>query len=358
MEQTIRISPVLNSRVSEVDFDNIPFGREFTDHMFVSDYRDGKWGDFRIEPYGNISISPANMALHYGQAIFEGMKASINEEGVPLLFRPEKHAGRLNKSAVRLGMPEFPEDVFVKALHELLKLDSAWIPTSEGSALYIRPFMFATDEHIGVRPSFSYKMMILALPVGPYYPKPVRILVAQKYVRAVKGGVGFVKAAGNYAATLMPMKIAKSMGFDQILWMSSDFKYVEEAGTMNVFFQIGDKIVTPSTEDGTILEGITRDSFIQILRGKGIEVETRKVTIEELIEAHNSGILKDVFGAGTAAVVATVSEIKYRDILMTLPDPSNRPISQMLKKELNGIRNGSIADKFDWVQPVMLEKVV
>ena len=358
MDRTIKITPVEASRLPEVDLTNIPFGKEFCDHMFVADYADGKWGDFRIVPFGKFSLSPANLTLHYGQAIFEGMKASINADGVPLLFRPEEHSRRLNASAVRMGMPEFPKDVFLNALHNLLKVDSDWIPTSEGSALYIRPFMIATDEYIGVNVSNTYRLFIFCAPVGPYYTKPVKLLVAQKFVRAVRGGVGFAKAAGNYGATLMPMKKAKSLGYDQIMWLDQDFRYVQEVGTMNIFFRIGDKVLTPSNEDGTILEGITRDSFMKILQAKGIDVEERHIEIDEICQAYDAGLLTEVFGSGTAAVVAPVKEIKYREKVMTIPEPTEDSVAIMLKNELNGLRNGSVADTYGWTVAVDTEKKV
>ncbi|MEO1713492.1 MAG: branched-chain amino acid aminotransferase [Bacteroidota bacterium] len=285
MEYTIKTEVTKQSRIETLDFDNIPFGRAFSDHMFVADYIDGEWTNFTIQPYGDISFSPALMALHYGQAIFEGMKASINAQGEPLLFRPEEHAKRLNISAIRMGMPAFPEEAFVKALEQLVWLDRQWIPKRSDSALYLRPFMFASDEYIGVKPSNKYKMIIFTCPVGPYYSNPVKLLTANYYMRAVKGGVGFAKAAGNYAATLQPMKEANAQGYDQIMWMSPDFKYIQECGTMNLFFVIDGVVITPPTEDGTILKGITRDSFIAMLKAKGQQVEERPLSIDEVVEA-------------------------------------------------------------------------
>lgn len=352
MTHEIKITTTQHSRLSQVNFDDIPFGKVFSDHMFVADYKDGKWINPRIEPFGPFSTHPACMGLHYGQSIFEGMKASKSHDDRPLLFRPEMHARRLNASARRICMPEFPEDLFVEALHQLVSLDRDWIPTNEGSALYIRPFMFANDEFIGVRPSNSYKFIIFTCPVGPYYPKPVRLWVEQKFVRAVKGGTGEAKAAGNYGGALYPAKMAQERGFDQVMWMDAhDFKFIQEVGTMNIFFVIGDKVVTPAT-DGAILKGITRDSIMTILRDKGYTVEERPVTIDEIVEAYKAGQLKGAFGAGTAAVVSHVEAIGFGDLVMELPPMEEREIGEMVKAEINGIRAGLIEDKYGWIVPV------
>lgn len=358
MTHEIKITTTQQSRLSEVDFDNIPFGRVFSDHMFVADFEDGQWVNPRIEPFAPLSLHPASMGLHYGQTIFEGMKASITDDGQPLLFRPEMHAKRINKSAERLCMPHFPEDLFLEAIHQLVSLDRDWIPNREGSALYIRPFMFANDEFIGVKPSSRYKFIIFTCPVGPYYPKPVRLWVEQKYVRAVRGGTGEAKAGGNYGGALYPAKMAQERGFDQVMWMDGhDFKYIQEVGTMNIFFVIGDKVVTPET-DGAILRGITRDSFLTILREKGYDVEVRPITIDELVDAYKAGELKEAFGAGTAAVVSHVEAIGYGDLVMELPPMEERKIGEMLKAEINGMRSGKLEDKHGWIVPVkVLENV-
>ena len=235
----IKITPTTESRLQNVDFKNLPFGRTFSDHMFTADYIDGQWTNFQIVPFGRLDIHPACLALHYGQAIFEGMKASKDINGNPMLFRPEMHAHRINASAARLCMPDFPADVFVDALHKLVRIDNGWIPQEEGSALYIRPFMFANGEFIGVAPSNLYKFVIFTGPVGPYYPKPVRLIAEDHYVRAAHGGVGEAKAAGNYGASLLPARLAKERGYDQVMWLDAkEFKYIQEAGTMNLFFVI------------------------------------------------------------------------------------------------------------------------
>lgn len=359
MAYNISINKTTSSRLDEVDFENIPFGRVFSDHMFVADYADGEWKDLRIVPFGHFDIHPAAMVLHYGQAIFEGMKASKSYDGRPLLMRPEQHARRLNRSAARLCMPELPEDLFLQGLRSLIALDADWIPPQEGSALYIRPYMFAMDEFIGVQPSKTYRFIIFTGPVGPYYPKPVSLLAESKYVRAVKGGTGEAKAAGNYAGALLPAKIANEKGFDQVMWMDGhEFKYIQEVGTMNIFFVIDGTIVTPAT-DGAILKGITRDSILHILRDKGYTVEERPLNIDEVVAAYQDGKLQEVFGTGTAAVVAHVSKIKYQDILMELPPVEEREIGAMVKAEIDGLRAGKIEDTHDWIEevtPEVLEK--
>lgn len=352
MTYSFDIQKTQHSRLSEIDFDNLPFGKTFSDHMFVADYKDGEWTDFRVLPYGPMEMSPAMMALHYGQAIFEGMKAHRNKDGHPVLFRPEMHSQRINRSADRLGMPAIPHDLFRQAVEQLVQMDAAWIPNQEGSALYIRPVMFATDAFLGVRASETYRFVILTGPTGPYYAKPVSLLVAQKYVRAFPGGMGFAKAAGNYAASIKPATIAKEKGFDQILWLDGlEFKYIQECGTMNIFAVIGDKLITPPTTD-SILAGITRDSIIQIMRHKGMEVEVRPVSIHELVEAHQSGTLKEMFGAGTAAVVSHIKDFNYQGTSYSLPAIEDRKVAPMIKREIETIKTGETPDLFGWVHPI------
>lgn len=352
MLHNIRFEPVSASRLSEVDFNNIPFGRKFSDHIFVVDFDGENWVDPRIVPYANFSISPANMALHYGQSIFEGMKASKNQDGVPCLMRPEMHVKRLNSSAKRMCMPELPESLFLEGLTKLIGIDSEWIPTVEGATLYIRPLMFATEEHVGVAVSKTYTFVIMTCPVGPYYTKPVRLLVEQHYVRAAIGGVGEAKTAGNYGASLYPAQMAKEKGYDQVMWMDAkEFKYIQEAGTMNLVFVIDGVVVTPLA-DGAILKGITLNSFLHILKAKNIPCEQRHITIDELVEAYKSGKLTEAFGAGTAAVVSHVSEITYNDFTMVLPPVSERKIGNMLYNEINGLRDGTVEDIYGWVVPV------
>ncbi|MBP7238611.1 MAG: branched-chain amino acid aminotransferase [Saprospiraceae bacterium] len=339
------------SRVSKVDFHNLPFGKIITDHMFEIDFDGKQWVNPRISPVEKMSIHPMNMALHYGQSIFEGMKASRSKDGTPLLFRPELHAKRMNASAKRMCMPEMPEEMFVEAIHAIVGLEQEWIPKIEGSALYIRPLMFATDEMVGVKASDTYKMIIICLPVGPYYPKPIKLLVEHHYIRAAQGGVGEAKTAGNYAAALYPSKLAREKGYDQILWLDAiHHKFVQEVGTMNIFFVFKNEIVTPDTS-GTILKGITRASALEILRGDGHVVNERELSIDEILTRYQAGDLVEVFGTGTAALVANVEEIKYNDVTITLPS-NTWQVSTAIRDEINGMRFGTIADKRGWTVPV------
>ena len=351
MSINIKVTENFNSKLKDLDFNNIPFGKVFTDHMLEVDYANGKWGEPEVKPFGPFLMHPGNVALHYGQSIFEGMKATISKSGNPLLFRPEMHVERINESAKRMCMPTIPEELFMEGLKKLLYIDRAWIPSIDGSALYIRPFMFATDITLGVKPSATYKFMILLLPVGPYYTRPVKLKAETIYVRAVAGGVGEAKTAGNYAAALFPTEIAISEGYDQIMWLDAkEFKYVQEVGTMNIFFVIGDKVITPIT-DGAILKGITRDTVIKILQDKGYNLEVRPVSIQEVVEANKSGNLKEVFGTGTAAVISKVAEISYGDLKLVI-DNDKFEVANMLYDQMVGLRNQSIEDKFGWIHEV------
>lgn len=358
MSSRIHVQRTQKSRLPELDFNNIPFGKVFSDHMFVADYRDGEWTDFRIVPFGPFSMHPASAVLHYSQTVFEGMKASKSKDGVPMLLRPEMHAKRINNSARRMMMPEFPEDMFVQALHQLIALDADWIPPQEGSAMYVRPFMFATDEFIGVRPSQTYRFIIFTCPVGPYYSKPVKLQIEQHYVRAVPGGTGEAKAGGNYGGSLRPAYEAQQRGFDQVVWMGGpEMKEIQEVGTMNIFFVVDGTVLTPET-DGAILKGITRDSILTILKDKGIPTEVRKIKIDEIAQAYRDGKLQEVFGAGTAAVIAHVESVQYEDLTMELPPVEERKIGAMLKDHIDGLRSGRIADEHDWIVPVKMEQTV
>ena len=344
-----RTERVQQSRLATVDFNDLPFGKIFSDHMFVSDYRNGEWTDERIVPFGHFTMHPASMVLHYGQAIFEGMKASKLHDGTPVLLRPDEHAKRLNASARRMMMAEYPEDRFVEAVSQLVALDKDWIPPAEGSALYLRPYMYATDEFIGVRPSETYRLCIFTAPVGPYYAKPVRLVVEEHYVRAAPGGTGEAKAAGNYAGSLKAVQEANRRGFDQVLWMGGpDKKQIQEVGTMNIFFVIDGEVITPAT-DGEILKGITRKMFIQILQDKGIPVSERVITIDEVAAASKAGKLEEAFGAGTAAVVSHISELQYGDRMLLLPPVEERKIGPMLKRHIDGLRIGTVEDTHGWL---------
>jgi branched-chain amino acid aminotransferase len=347
----VQITRTAQSKLSEVDFSNIPFGQVISDHMFVMDYDGERWTDLRIEPFHKFEISPANLALHYGQSIFEGMKASkIGNE--PVLFRPEMHARRLNVSAERMCMPIVPEDMFLQAVKMLVDFDRDWIPAIENHSLYIRPMMFATDELFGVQVSQKYRFLIFTGPVGPYYAKPVSLWVEEVFTRAAQGGVGEAKCAGNYGGSLLPAKRAKQSGYDQVMWMDAvEKKYVQEVGTMNLFFVLDGKVITPATT-GTILRGITRDSFIELLKEWGYTVEDRLLSITEITDAYWRGTLQECFGAGTAAVVSHVSEITWRATKMKLPpvDAEHRPVGTRLKDHLNRLRMGQETDAHHWLQ--------
>lgn len=348
MSYKFQVTKVSESSLPKVDFNNIPFGKTFSDHMFVADYINGEWTNLEIKPIELIPTHPGNMAWHYGQAIFEGMKATRDAEGHALLFRPELHAKRLNNSAKRMSMPEVPEDLFLQALHTLVDMEKAWIPPQTGSALYIRPFMYATDATIGVKASDTYKFIIFVMPVGPYYTNPVKLLAQDTYVRAVVGGVGEAKTAGNYAASLLPATMARKEGYDQVMWLDGVHKkFIQEVGTMNIFFVVDDEILTPNL-DGAILDGITRKCMIELFKDKGYKVTERPITIDEILEASKNGSLVEIFGTGTAAVVAPVSHLKYKDVVVEL-DMNKRNVSKWAYDTINGIRNRTIEDKFGWI---------
>lgn len=352
MGVSIKVTKTEQSRISTIDFNNIPFGRVFSDHMFIADYVDGAWRDPRIVPFGPISVHPATSALHYGQSIFEGLKAYRTVDGSAQLFRPIDNWARMNRSANRMAMPEIPEDLFMEGLTQLMEIDQAWVPDSAGSSLYIRPFMFATDEYVGIKSSDNYKLVIFTCPVQAYYSAPVKVLISDKFVRAFPGGTGAAKTSGNYAATLMPVQEARSMGYDQILWTDGlQYKYLQEIGTMNVFVQIGDKIVTPNLS-GTILEGITRDSVITLLREDGVLVEERDITVDEVIEAQKDGSLKDMFGSGTAATISHISHFGYKGGHYELPPVESRKYSNKVGQLLNDIKLGRINDTHNWMYKI------
>ncbi len=336
------------SRISETDFNDLKFGKTIADHQFVMEYADGAWHNPRIEPFGPMAMSPALSALHYGQALFEGLKAYRGDDGVVRIFRPYANAARLNKSAERLCMPTLSEEIMVSAMSQLVEVDSAWIPTSAGSSLYIRPFMFATDAFVGIRPSETYSFMIFTCPVGQYYSEPVRVKVETQYSRACDGGTGFAKAAGNYAGALYPTKLAQEAGYHQLLWTDSkEHKYFEEAGTMNIVFVVDGKVLTPAT-GSTILSGVTRDSVLQLAKHLGYEVEQRRVSVAEIKQAIESGHLEDAFGAGTAATIAPIGVMNIDGIDYTLPAVENRKCSTAIKKMLEDIRYGRTEDVFGW----------
>ena len=327
------------------------FGHIFTDHMFIMNYTEGKgWHDPRIEPYHNLELSPASMVFHYGQEMFEGLKAYKNGDNA-YLFRPEMNAKRANMSNQRLCIPEIPEDDFVQAITELVRVDKDWIPTEAGTSLYIRPFVIATDDFLGVAPSKTYLFIVILSPSGAYYASglaPVGIWIEDEYVRAVKGGIGFAKTGGNYAASLAAQVKAHDGGYSQVLWLDGvERKYIEEVGAMNIFFKINGKIVTPML-NGSILPGITRNSVIQLCKAWGYDVEERKISVDELVAAANDGTLEEVFGTGTAAVVSPVGKLRYMDDVFEIGGGNIGPVTQKLYDAITGIQWGKTEDPFGW----------
>ena len=332
------ITKVKESRVNSVDWENLPFGRIFSDHMVVMDYENEAWKKPEIVPFEDLSLTPATSVLHYGQTIFEGMKAYRNKENEVFLFRPDQNAKRFNESAERMCMPAVPEEMFIDFIKTLVDLDREWIPKKDGYSMYIRPFMIATDPYVGIRPSSTYKFMIFTCPVGSYYTEPVRVKIETEFTRAAHGGTGAAKAGGNYAASLYPAKLAQEQGYQQLIWTDAkEHKYIEEAGTMNVVFHIGNKIITPKSSD-TILDGITRKSVMEIAKDWGYETEERKVSIAEVIEAIKNGSLKDAFGAGTAATIAPIKTVNFEGKDYELPETENREFSNKVLDYLGYIK--------------------
>ncbi|NEQ36001.1 MAG: branched-chain amino acid aminotransferase [Okeania sp. SIO3I5] len=345
----ISIQKTSSSRLKQQDINNIPFGKVFSDHMLVATYADDSWQEVKIVPYGNIVMSPSMSALHYGQAVFEGLKAYINPEGKPLLFRPQANYKRINESAFRLCMPSIPEEIFMDGLKELIRLDADWIPTQSDSVLYIRPIYFATDESVGLKPAKSYKFIIITCPVGAYYSEPVKLIVTDKYVRACEGGTGAAKCAGNYAGSLLADKEAKQQGYDNVLWLDGkEKKYIEECGTMNVAFVINDVVITPKLT-GTILPGITRDSVLTLFRDMGVKVEERLISIDEVAKAYKVGNLSEAFGMGTAATIAHISTINYQGEDMILPPVNERKYASQVLQKLEDIKTGKVTEPYGWV---------
>ena len=345
----IKITLVEKSKLEGISLENVPFGKYFTDHMLVADYENGQWHTPEIMPYQPLMLDPSLSVLHYGQAIFEGIKAYKSPDGAVSIFRPYDNFRRFNTSAERMEMPKVSESIFIEGLRKLIDIDKDWIPGQENHSLYIRPFMISNDEAIGVRPSGKYKFIIILSPTGPYYAAPMRIYVEEKYARAVPGGVGFAKAAGNYGAALHPSAVAQKNGYDQVLWMDAfEHKYVQECGVMNVFFIIGNTIITPGLEEGTILAGVTRDTVITVLREMGFTVEERPLSIDEIMGAYKSGELKEIFGTGTAATIALIKELKYKDYEMNF-DTSGWKIAPEVKQKIDAIRYGLQPDTHNWM---------
>lgn len=352
----IKITKTTTPKQKPTDQTTLGFGKYYTDHMLIMNYDDGQgWHDARIVPYGPISLDPAAMCLHYGQEVFEGMKAYKTEDGGVQLFRPEKNMARLNVSNERLCIPLIDEAFCVEAIKKLVEVDQDWIPTEPGTSLYIRPFIFAIDPHVGVHPAKHLMFVVILSPVGAYYPEglnPVNIYVEQKYVRAVKGGMGFTKTAGNYAASLKAQDEAEKIGYTQVLWLDGvERKYIEEVGTMNVFFIIGDEVITPELS-GSILSGVTRMSVVELLKSKGYKVSERKISIDELYAAHDNGTLKEAFGTGTAAVISPIGTFEWNGKKITVGDGGIGETSQMLYDTITGIQCGRIKDEFNWIQKI------
>lgn len=354
--QEIKVELTKQPKAKPTDETKLGFGSIFTDHMFVMNYDEGQgWHDARIVPYGPIELDPSAMCLHYGQTVFEGMKAYRAKDGRVLLFRPEKNMARLNVSNERLCIPKIDEAFALKCIEKLVSVEKDWIPTAEGTSLYIRPFIFATDAHVGVHPGKHLMFMVICSPVGAYYPEglnPVKIYVESKYVRAVRGGMGYAKTGGNYAASLKAQDEAEEQKYTQVLWLDGvERKYVEEVGTMNVFFVIGDEVVTPALQ-GSILPGVTRMSAIEILRSWGLNVSERPIEIQEIYDAYQNGQLKEAFGTGTAAVISPIGQLKWDDHVMEINNGKIGEISQRLYDTLTGIQWGNIEDTMHWTVEV------
>ena len=348
----LKITLAERSKLQDISLDHLPFGKYFSDHMLEADYENGEWKNVEIKPYQPLLLEPSLAALHYGQAIFEGIKAYRDVNGNSTIFRPFENFKRFNISAERMQMPAVPEEIFMEGMRQLVRIDQNWIPAIHDHSLYIRPFMFSSDHIIGVKPSDSYKFMIILSPTGPYYIAPMRIYVEEKYVRAAPGGVGFAKAAGNYGAAMYATAQAKKQGYDQVLWTDAlEHKYVQEIGTMNVFFIIGNTAITPDLTSGTILAGITRDSAITMLREAGLTVEERPISIDEVVAAYDSGKLTEVFGTGTAATVSLIKELKFKEKIM-LFDTDDSPVSGSLKKRMADLKEGKLPDTHGWLYKV------
>lgn len=343
----MKITKIASSKIADVDFNNLDFGAVFTDHMFQCDYVDGAWQEPEIVPYGPMSIDPSAKVFHYGQAVFEGMKAFKDDAGKTWLFRPEENWERINKSSARLAMPEFPKDYFFKGLEALLSIDNEWIKPGDGNSMYIRPFVIATQNGVSASPSNRYKFMIICAPAQSYYSGEVSVLFAEKYSRAADGGVGYAKAAGNYAAQFYPTNLAKEQGYQQIIWTdASSHEYLEEAGTMNVFFRVGDTLITAPNND-RILDGVTRKSLIQLAQDAQITVDVRQVRVSEIVTAAQNGTLKEIFGVGTAAVVVPFKSFGHKGTDFALAAQKDS-YAERFKKALKDIQYNRAQDNYGW----------
>ena len=336
------------SRISEVDFNNLEFGKYLSDHMLMVDFLNGKWQEPSIIPFGDIPMSPAMLSLHYGQSVFEGMKAFKNKNGDICIFRPHKHSERLNKSLARMCMPEIPEDLFIQCLHAIVETDQNWIPTTDGTSLYIRPVVFAYEPRLGVKIADHFKFFILTSPAGAYFSKPARLKVEETFVRAAEGGTGFAKCAGNYGGAFYPTQVARQEGFDQVLWTDAkEHKYIDEAGVMNVMFVIDGKVITPKLSSA-LLDGVTRDTILALAPSLGVTVEQRKVSVAEVEEALKKGTLTEAFGTGTAAVVSPIAAINIHGQDYNIPAAGPESFQLRAKEKLNNIRLGFEPDVHGW----------
>lgn len=349
----IKHIPVKESRISNYDMSNLPFGKVFADYMLEVDYTNGEWNNVTVKPYERLNLSPACSALHYGQSIFEGLKAYKSENNDVYVFRIDSHWERMNNSAERMCMPEIPKDIFIDGIKYLLSLNKEWVPKGREASMYIRPLFFATDEYVGIRPSLNYKFIVFCSPItGGYYNSAVKVKIETKYTRACKGGTGTIKAAGNYAASLYPAKLAQDQGYHQLIWTDYlEHKYIEESGTMNIMFVIDDILITPELSD-TILAGITRDSIITIAKDWGWKIEERKISIDEIINAFKKNKLNDAFGMGTAVTIAPIELISYNNIDYVLAPVEKRYYSNKLKNYLEDLRTAKIEDKFGWLSKI------
>ncbi len=355
MQQTssIKVTSNQSSKLSAVDWENLPFGKVFSDHMLIMDYKDGAWQEPEIVPFAPISMHPAMSAIHYGQSIFEGMKANrtVNDEIV--IFRPDMNAMRFKESCERMCMPSIPEDLFIELVRKTVEVDKDWIPTRDGYSLYIRPFLFATDEFIGIRPAETYRFMIFTCPVGAYYNEPVNVLLEEHYTRASVGGVGRAKTSGNYGAALFPARKGQLRGYHQLLWTDGKtHEYIEESGTMNIMFVIDGVLITPSEDSDTILRGVTKRSVIELAKHWGMKVEERPIKVQEIVAANANGTLTEAFGAGTAATIAHIAKIGYRDTDLVLPPIETRTFALKAHAFLDDLKAGKEEDIFDWTLKV------
>ena len=347
----VNIHQSTTSKIDQIDFDHLEFGQTYSDHMMFCDYKDGKWQTPQIVPYGPMEFSPSTKVFHYGQAVFEGVKAFKDKNGDVNIFRPDQNFIRINRSSERMAIPEFPEEYFFESLKHLVYLDRDWVPGKDGSSLYIRPFVIATEEGVAASESNRYRFMIITCPTQTYYSKPIKVLIADQYSRAASGGPGYAKAAGNYGAQFYPTKLAKEKGYQQIIWTDANkHEFIEEAGTMNVFFRINDELYTSPTND-RILDGVTRKSIIQLAEDDGIKVHVGKVPVDMIIKAQQSGELKEIFGSGTAATVLQITGFEYKKELYELPELDN-PFSLHFKKRLQDIQYNKAEDEHGWLFPV------